>query len=163
VLGGALGWTLAGSCDGSIGPTSSPSFGSINLISGTEKGCPIDYNVNKRDYEEGDTVSYTVSTVPERKIVLECRGWPNTGYCNQAGFAPGSTYQSMAWTQKGYCDGTISPTKTTSTSTGATVATDLTSSTAVTQQTTVCLEVKHSQQSRAKSELVPFANISYKN
>lgn len=110
VLGGPLGWTLAGSCDGSIGPTSSPSFDSINLIAGTEKGCPLEYNVNKRDYEEGDRVSYTVSTVPERKIVLECRGWPNTGYCNQAGFAPGSTYQSMAWDQKGYCDGTISPT-----------------------------------------------------
>merc|ERR1711935_5502 len=106
-FGGDQGWALAGSCDGSIGPTASPVFSAI-AVSG---GCPADWKASTTTYEANDLVSLVVSSVPVRKIVYECRVWPNTEYCNQGeGFKPGTVYGNMAWTMKGSCDGSITPT-----------------------------------------------------
>lgn len=110
-LGGDLGWTLAGSCDGSVGPTSSPSFDSLEEING---GCPPEFSLTEAaagNYEAGDLVSHTVSSNPPRQIVYECKEWPNTGYCNQGGFAPGvSKYDHMGWKLLGSCSGSMAPT-----------------------------------------------------
>jgi len=105
---GDEGWVLAGSCDGSIGPTSSPSFDKLKEFG---DGCPEDWSSSTTDYEAGDKVSYKVSSAPLRAIVYECREWPNTGYCNQgSGFEPGTQYGHMAWKLRGSCTGTMSPT-----------------------------------------------------
>lgn len=107
-LGGSLGWTLAGSCDGSVGPTSSPSFDKLQDIG---DGCPDQWSASTTDYEAGDKVTMQVSSAPLRSIVYECREWPNTGYCNQgSGFEPGTQYGGMAWKLLGSCTGSISPT-----------------------------------------------------
>eukprot|EP00584_Thalassiosira_punctigera_P002647 CAMPEP_0172527200 /NCGR_PEP_ID=MMETSP1067-20121228/1937_1 /TAXON_ID=265564 ORGANISM="Thalassiosira punctigera, Strain Tpunct2005C2" /NCGR_SAMPLE_ID=MMETSP1067 /ASSEMBLY_ACC=CAM_ASM_000444 /LENGTH=652 /DNA_ID=CAMNT_0013310885 /DNA_START=110 /DNA_END=2068 /DNA_ORIENTATION=- len=108
VFGGDQGWTFAGSCDGSTGPTASPVFVSLTTDS---SGCPAEWSASTTDYEAGDRVSYSVSSDPIRKILYKCRDWPNTGYCNQgAGFEPSTQYGSMAWTLMGACDGSIAPT-----------------------------------------------------
>ncbi|KAL7535401.1 hypothetical protein ACHAXR_007612, partial [Thalassiosira sp. AJA248-18] len=104
--GGNQGWALAGQCTGSIGPTSSPSFVTIKEVTG---GCPQEWSSSTTDYEAGDKVSYTVSTSPERKLVYKCRDWPNSGYCGQGAYEPGTQYGDMAWTLLGSCSGTISP------------------------------------------------------
>ena len=106
-LGGSLGWTIAGSCDGSIGPTSSPSFDKLNEVAG---GCPTEYSKSYTDYEAGDLVSYKTSATPSRSLLYECKPFPNSGYCNQAGFEPTKQYSNMAWDLKGYCDGSMAPT-----------------------------------------------------
>jgi hypothetical protein len=107
-FGGDQGWTLAGSCLGSIGPTASPSFDSIGLVAG---GCPAEWTSSTTDYEAGDMVSLTVSTTPERRIVYKCQEWPNSGYCNQGtGFKPNTQYGKMAWTMMGSCTGMMAPT-----------------------------------------------------
>jgi len=107
VFGGDQGWTLAGGCDGSVGPTAAPSFDRL----GSTGACPPDWSSSNTDYEAGDRVSYTVSRDPVRKIVYECRQWPNSGYCNQgSGFEPTTQYASLAWTLKGSCDGSFAPT-----------------------------------------------------
>lgn len=107
--GGDLGWALAGSCDGSVGPTSSPSFDKLQDV-GT--GCPDAYSASTNNYEAGDKVTIQVSSSPVRAIVYECREWPNTGYCNQgSGFEPGTQYGGMAWKLLGSCDGSMSPTQ----------------------------------------------------
>ena len=106
-LGGELGWTLAGSCDGSGSPTASPSF---NTLADTGTGCPPEYSSANSEYEAGDQVSLTISTSPDRKIVYQCREWPNDGYCGQAGFAPGSKYSNYGWETVGSCSGSMQPT-----------------------------------------------------
>ena len=106
-LGGSLGWSLVGSCDGSIEPTASPSFDELAF---TASGCPAEYSASSTDYAAGDLVTQTVSTAPERKIVFACREYPNTGFCNQSGFRPGSKHAHMAWTLIGACSGTLNPT-----------------------------------------------------
>merc|ERR1712194_40143 len=106
-FGGDQGWTLVGSCDGSIGPTASPVFAAV-AVSG---GCPADWKASTTPYEANDRVSVVVSSVPVRKIVYECRVYPNSLYCNQGeGFKPDSQYGSMAWTVLGSCDGSMAPT-----------------------------------------------------
>jgi len=106
-FGGDQGWAFVGGCDGSIGPTASPSFD--QLADGG--ACPDDWSSSKTDYMPGDLVSYTVSTLPSRKLLYECRTWPNSQYCNQgSGFQPGTTYGNMAWTAKGSCEGSFAPT-----------------------------------------------------
>jgi len=107
VFGGDQGWAFAGSCDGSIGPTISPNFQQLAFV----PGCPAEWNPFTTDYEAGDTVAYTVSDEPARKIVYKCRDWPNTGYCNQgSGFEPTAQYGKMAWTLVGACVGSVAPT-----------------------------------------------------
>jgi len=108
VFGGDQGWKLKGSCSGSVGPTSSPSFDKLTVDT---DGCPQDWSASTTDYEAGDLVSYVVSTTPERKIIYKCRDWPNTGYCNQgAGFEPTTMYGPMAWDLVSACSGTTAPT-----------------------------------------------------
>eukprot|EP00571_Detonula_confervacea_P006562 CAMPEP_0172330918 /NCGR_PEP_ID=MMETSP1058-20130122/61653_1 /TAXON_ID=83371 /ORGANISM="Detonula confervacea, Strain CCMP 353" /LENGTH=658 /DNA_ID=CAMNT_0013048155 /DNA_START=126 /DNA_END=2102 /DNA_ORIENTATION=- len=111
VFGGDLGWSLDGSCTGTTGPTSSPSFDSLGFIS-NPSGCPPEFSTGSSDYEAGDLVSTTVSLSPLRKVVYECRAWPNVGYCNQVGGSmdPGKTYGYLGWTLRGACEGTLAPT-----------------------------------------------------
>jgi len=106
--GGDLGWTFAGSCDGSIGPTASPSFDALTVDA---SGCPEEFSASKTDYEAGDLVSFSVSESPSRDLVYQCREYPNVRYCNQgATFAPNSQFGTMAWTLIGACSGTLAPT-----------------------------------------------------
>jgi len=106
--GGDLGWTFAGSCDGSIGPTASPSFDALTVDA---SGCPEEWSASKTDYEAGDRVSYSVSDSPSRKLLYQCREWPNAGYCNLGeGFEPTTLYGEQAWTLIGACSGTLAPT-----------------------------------------------------
>jgi len=105
--GGLLGWSLAGSCDGEIRPTASPTF---HMLSVSTSGCPDEYSSSSTNYNAGDLVAYTISTSPLRRIVYMCREYPNTGYCNQIGFQPGSQYDHMAWNLISACSGTLIPT-----------------------------------------------------
>jgi hypothetical protein len=108
-IGGSQGWTYVAPCstDVSIAPTSSPSFDALAEVAG---GCPEDYDDSDTDYETGDQVAFVTSDSPSRKIVFECKTYPNSGYCNQAQFGPGTEYSNMGWDVKGYCDGTKVPT-----------------------------------------------------
>ena len=47
-----------------------------------------------------------------RFVVYECKDFPISSFCSQEAYKPGSQYQNMAWTLKGHCDGTLSPTAT---------------------------------------------------
>jgi len=106
---GDLGWTFVGSCDGSIGPTASPSFDALSVDA---SGCPEEFSASEEtDYEAGDLVSFSVSDSPSRDLVYQCREFPNDVYCNQGvAFAPDSQFGPMAWTLIGACSGTIAPT-----------------------------------------------------
>jgi hypothetical protein len=105
-----LGWAVAGSCDGSIGPTASPSFDKLAPFA-TLSGCPAEYSSSNKNYEAGDYVALTVSNSPLRQIVYECKAWPASGYCNNGGtMAPGEYYGNMGWTLKGSCSGSLAPT-----------------------------------------------------
>jgi len=112
--GGDLGWTKEGGCTGTISPTSAPSFDALALVG----GCPEKYST-AAEYEAGDRVVFQVAAGSAgstaladgwRFIVYECKGWPSTAYCSQDSYKPGSHYDYMAWTVKGHCDGTLSPT-----------------------------------------------------
>jgi len=108
VFGGDQGWTLAGSCDGSYGPTSSPTFDALAVVG---NGCPTEWSASTTDYVAGDLVTLTVSASPIRSIVYQCREFPYSGFCGQGiGFKPASKYGELAWTLKGSCTGTIAPT-----------------------------------------------------
>lgn len=88
--------------------TTSPSFDRLAVDAA---GCPPEWGTGALAYEAGKLVSVSVSNEPVRKIVFKCRNWPNTGYCNQAGFKPvESQYAGMAWTLVGACEGTMAPT-----------------------------------------------------
>ena len=105
------GWTMIGGCTGTISPTQAPAFTSLALVAG---GCPSDYDENNLDgIEAGDQVSLLVSatTGDERRVVYECKAGAVAAYCTQKAFVPGGQFSSMAWTLKGYCDGTMSPTQ----------------------------------------------------
>jgi len=107
--GGDQGWKLAGSCEGSVGPTASPVF--VSLGDYGTPGCPEPWNVGGTSYEAGDLVSFAVSTDPSRNLVYRCRTFPNSGYCNQGvGFMPGAKNGHMAWDLVGTCDGSRAPT-----------------------------------------------------
>ena len=88
------GWTLSGSCSGTIAPTTSPNFDSNNVITG---GCPEDYDENNLSgIEAGDLVSLIVSANPERRIVYKCKSGAVSAFCNQAAYIPGGQFSSMA-------------------------------------------------------------------
>jgi hypothetical protein len=65
-------------------------------------GCPDEYS-SGASYEEGDKVT-------KNSIVYKCRAWPNSGWCNNDAYEPGTDVSKEAWTIVGYCDGTIAPT-----------------------------------------------------
>lgn len=104
--GGSLGWTYVGGCTGTIAPTTSPTYDPATVIA----GCPNDYSASTTTYQAGNQVSLTVSASPLKKLVYQCKAWPNSGYCNQSTYAPGGTYSDMGWTLVGPCDGTLAPT-----------------------------------------------------
>ena len=83
-------WTPQGICDPNHAepPTSSPSF---DLLDVDEEGCPEVWQ-SSTSYYGGDLVSVTVSDVPMRRIVYQCRGYPYEGYCNQEAFQPDTVY-----------------------------------------------------------------------
>ena len=95
-------WTVLGYCEGTIAPTISPNFSSLEEVGG---GCPKSYD-SSTAYEAGNQVSLDL-------IVYECKSWSDGGqYCNSGPhFAPGTDNGKLGWTRKGYCDGTTSPTQ----------------------------------------------------
>ena len=86
-------WTVLGSCDGTIAPTTSPNYQYL----ADHGGCPNDY-ASGTICEEGDKV--TVGS-----IVYQCRPWPNSGWCKMDQYEPGGVNSNEAWTILGYCDG----------------------------------------------------------
>jgi hypothetical protein len=102
-----MGWTLVAHCRGTMSPTASPNFQVLREIG---EGCPQEYSTSNK-YEPGDEVTVSLSEFPDRKVVFECRAWPDGLFCNSGyAYAPDSKYSSIGWILKGYCDGTISPT-----------------------------------------------------
>lgn len=86
---GYLGWESLGSCSGTLSPTVSPGGGS---------GCPTAFDASTA-YAAGDSVSVNSN-------IYECKSWPNSLRCSQAGFEPGtSQHWSMAWEMVGSCAG----------------------------------------------------------
>lgn len=73
-IGGDQGWMLTGSCNGLMEPTASPSFDLLAYMG----GCPKEISYENPAYVAGDTVSITVSGIPERKVVYECKQYPFT-------------------------------------------------------------------------------------
>ena len=88
-------WTLLGSCDGTIAPTSSPVYVSLTDAG----GCPDEY-VAGSTYEENDKVAVN-------GIVYKCRAWPNSAWCSMDGYEPDGVNSGDAWTRVGYCDGEL--------------------------------------------------------
>eukprot|EP00956_Cyclotella_meneghiniana_P027968 scaffold64115_cov42-Cyclotella_meneghiniana.AAC.1 len=99
-------WIVLGFCEGTMAPTTSPNFSSLAEIG---DGCPKEYD-SSTVYESGDQVSVSVNDA--KSVVYECKSWPNGAYCNSGdNFAPGTDNGNLGWTKKGFCDGTLSPTK----------------------------------------------------
>lgn len=97
-------WTLLGSCGGTLAPTGSPSYKSLDDVG----GCPAEYKSDGEVYEEGDRVDID-------GLVYECKAYPASNHCSQAGYKPDTNPASTgawkeAWALVGYCEGTISPT-----------------------------------------------------
>ena len=84
-------WTVLGSCDGTIAPTTSPNYQSLAHYG----GCPDEF-VSGTAYEADDKV--TVGS-----IVYQCRSWPSSAWCSM--YEPGSANSKEAWTIVGYCEG----------------------------------------------------------
>jgi hypothetical protein len=110
---GDMGWTVVGTCGegrGTYYPTQSPVWSDDAL----EDECP-GYYAEGVEYEGGDQVSVLIQDAADDsediKLVYECKPWPNSGYCSQAGYNPvDSEFAHMAWTFKYPCQGTKSPT-----------------------------------------------------
>eukprot|EP00956_Cyclotella_meneghiniana_P013155 scaffold18839_cov61-Cyclotella_meneghiniana.AAC.1 len=99
-------WIVLGFCEGTMAPTTSPNFSSLAEVG---DGCPKEY-VSSSVYETGEQVSVRVNNA--ESVVYECKSWPNGAYCNSGiDFAPGTDNGKLGWTKKGFCDGTLSPTK----------------------------------------------------
>lgn len=96
----SLGWTLLGSCSGTIAPSKSPVFVSL----ADTAGCPQEYS-SSTTYESGDVVAMYVDS--ERAVVWECSSYPTSPYCNQ--FSPVDDTRG-GWRKIGSCSGTQSPT-----------------------------------------------------
>lgn len=107
-LNGELGawnlvWTNVGECSGvaSTGrPTNAPTKARWSGV-----GCPKVFDEDEV-YAEGEKVK------GEDGYVYECKPFPYSGYCGQAGFEPGKVGSAWteAWTLLGSCSGTIEPT-----------------------------------------------------
>ncbi|KAL3783743.1 hypothetical protein HJC23_004862 [Cyclotella cryptica] len=99
-INSAQAWTLLGTCDGTIAPTSSPNFVSLPDAG----GCPMDYSSDEK-YEAGDKVS--VQGNGAGKIVYECPSDVHVSrYCSE--YEPGH-WSKLGWKVVGHCDGTIAP------------------------------------------------------
>jgi predicted nucleotidyltransferase len=71
---------MIGYCDGTMTPSSSPNFSSLEKVA---DGCPKAYNA-ATIYDEGDAVSVFVSSTPDRVVVYTCKAWPNKAFYNAA-------------------------------------------------------------------------------
>lgn len=96
-------WMELGSCTGTLAPTDAP----INVVLQDAGGCPDAYEA-AAEYDEGDKVS-------KDSLVYQCKRWPLSNHCSQAGYEPGVDtggveYWMDAWDITGYCSGTVSPT-----------------------------------------------------
>eukprot|EP00956_Cyclotella_meneghiniana_P020040 scaffold34931_cov38-Cyclotella_meneghiniana.AAC.4 len=99
-------WIVLGFCEGTMAPTTSPNFSSLVEVG---DGCPKEY-ASSMVYQSGDQVSVSVND--DKSVVYECKSWPNCAYCNSGvDFGPGTDSGNLGWTKKGFCDGTLSPTK----------------------------------------------------
>ena len=96
-----ISWSMVGYCDGTIAPTSSPSFDPA-IVS----GCPDVWVAST--YEADDLVSVVVQNSPEVQFMYKCRGWPHPRYCGQ--YSPIADGGDQGWEILGRCHGTISPT-----------------------------------------------------
>ncbi|KAL7463049.1 hypothetical protein ACHAXS_003425 [Conticribra weissflogii] len=94
---GDLGWINLGWCAGSIVPTASPTRPSEDFVG----GCPEEYRADVA-YGAGDKV------VKDGKV-YQCQA-DRAAYCKETAFAPGTTAGSAAWTELGWCDGSLAPT-----------------------------------------------------
>lgn len=104
------GWRKIGSCSGTVAPTSSPNFVSLEI----GDGCPEEYSPST-SYEIGDIVTAVASENPLRQMVYECK----SPYCNAGQvYGPGSANTDLGWILKGHCVGTFSPTASPSTYSG---------------------------------------------
>lgn len=99
-------WEIVGRCEGTIQPTSSPSYVSLEDLG----GCPNSWE--RRDmtdpYEEGELVSTD-------GLVYACKAWPTGAHCGQDGYEPNVNPATPdawkdAWVLKGFCNGSIGPT-----------------------------------------------------
>jgi hypothetical protein len=96
------GWRMIGSCSGTIAPTSSPNYVSLEI----GDGCPEEYSESNA-YEIGDVVMAVASQNPLRQMIFECK----SPYCNAgSNYGPASENADLGWTLKGHCTGTIAPT-----------------------------------------------------
>jgi hypothetical protein len=91
-------WTLLGSCEGTIAPTTAP----VYVTLADAGGCPPEFD-ESTTYEAGDKVEMN-------GIIYECKSWPESAHCSRAGFEPAGEYSKEAWTVLGHCEGTIAPT-----------------------------------------------------
>jgi hypothetical protein len=100
MFGGAykLAWTDKGSCAGTLAPvTASPTVTPVYTVAGA---CPAAYAAGAA-YSAGTKVT---TVTAGGKNVYECKAFPYSGYCSQAGYEPNGTYGSMGWTLLGVCD-----------------------------------------------------------
>jgi len=97
-----IAWTTVGPCSGTIAPSTASPTAAISLAA-----CPEGFAPSGA-YLAGSQVS-KVTDDPAVIKRYECKGWPFTPYCTQAGFEPGSSYGYMAWYDLGQCFGTLVP------------------------------------------------------
>ena len=87
-------WVLLGSCSGTISPSASPNFLSLDDAG----GCPDEYQKGM-EYGSGDKVSMS-------SIVYACKDWPYSQWCSMDGYEPDGPNAAQGWTVMGHCDGT---------------------------------------------------------
>ena len=103
----AIAWTLEGTCSGTIAPTSSPSYESLEDVG----GCPPAFSEDTEEFASGEEVS--VCSDPGVCLVYKCKNAsPDVGeYCDMLTFEPGTGENwAIAWTLEGTCSGTGAPT-----------------------------------------------------
>jgi hypothetical protein len=105
---GKEGWTYVSGCTGTLTPTTSPMFNAANVYSATVSGCPEEWTPDNPDYLVGTLV--TVSKGTGRGMVYRCKSIAVEGWCQSAGYEPGTVTGAAAWELVGNCEGTIAPT-----------------------------------------------------
>ncbi|KAL7448775.1 hypothetical protein ACHAWC_000916, partial [Mediolabrus comicus] len=92
---GKEGWTYVSGCIGTIAPTASPVFNAANVYSATVSGCPEEWTPDNPDYLVGTLV--TVSKGTARGMVYRCKSIAVEGWCQSAGYEPGTATGAAAW------------------------------------------------------------------
>mmetsp|Transcript_30675 Transcript_30675/g.48076 ORF Transcript_30675/g.48076 Transcript_30675/m.48076 type:complete len:758 (-) Transcript_30675:229-2502(-) len=101
-------WTYVSGCSGTITPTGSPVFTTIEKWD--KDGCPDEYVANNPNYQAGSVVSISINDDNTYGIVWKCKEARTAPWCQQEGYAPGTQYGGQAWERVGHCEGTMSPT-----------------------------------------------------